>query len=174
MAQEQEAFAKALQQVLEVVMFENWMRFYFITDKLDTPKNDAGETPLFIAIPEQGMSRIKELYPHLYPLAQSMNAQEVDFASSQRAICAFVAENLEGKSITVDMARLVLDSERFNMELQLFNTWVQAHESQLDANFNEFGMWRTLFAQWRNSDQVTSWVQELRAHNATSTQATAQ
>ena len=166
MAQEQEAFAKALQNVLEVVMFENWMRFYFITEKLDTPKNEAGEAPLFIAIPEQGMQRIKELYPHLFPLAEAMNAKEVDFGASQRAICTFVVDHLENKSIPSEMARLVLDSQRFNLELQLFNTWVQAHESQLDEGFSEFGMWRKLFAEWRNSEQVTSWVKQLKEQPA--------
>ncbi|MGN0008618.1 MAG: hypothetical protein ACI33N_03055 [Desulfovibrionaceae bacterium] len=166
MAQEHEAFAKALQQVLEVVMFENWMRFYFISEKLDAPRGEDGEAPLFIAIPDQGMARIRELYPHLAKLAEDMNGKQVDFAESQRAICTFLVEELEGKSIPSEMSRLVLDSQRFNMELQLFNTWVQAHEDQLDEGFNEFGMWRKLFAEWRNSESVVAWVKQLREQPA--------
>jgi hypothetical protein len=162
MAQEQIAFGKALEQVVEAVMFENWMRFYFISEKLEAPKQENGESPLFMAIPEQGMARIQELYPHLYPMAVGINGKELDFSTSQQCICSFVAEHLEGKTMSSDLANMVLNSSTLNTELQLFNTWVQAHESQLDEGFSEFGMWKNLYAQWRGSDQVKQWVTELK------------
>lgn len=170
--QEHEAFAKALQQVLEAVMFENWLRFYFITEQLDAPKDENGEEPLYIAIPDQGMKRIVELYPHLAPLAGSLQGKQVTFEESQRAICTYLAENVEGKTVTTQMANLVLNSQSFATELQLFNTWVQAHEDQLDETFSEFGTWRALFAEWRNSEQVSEWVKGLRERPAVSAENT--
>ena len=57
----QEEFQNAVLRILETVMFENWIRFYFLTEKLDAPVEEGAEKPLFVAIPEQGMQRIKEL-----------------------------------------------------------------------------------------------------------------
>ena len=37
MPEQQEQFQNAVFQVLEAVMFENWLRFYFITEKPDAP-----------------------------------------------------------------------------------------------------------------------------------------
>lgn len=51
----QEEFQNAVLRILETVMFENWIRFYFLTEKLDAPVEEGAEKPLFVAIPEQGM-----------------------------------------------------------------------------------------------------------------------
>ena len=93
----QEEFQNAVLRILETVMFENWIRFYFLTEKLDAPVEEGAEKPLFVAIPEQGMQRIKELYPDLLPLAESLNGKEISFALSQQAVCSFVMEHLDGK-----------------------------------------------------------------------------
>lgn len=151
MPQPQEEFQKAVWQVLEAVMFENWLRFYFISEKLEAQEGPDGEPPLFLAVPEKGMERIGELYPHLYPLAYSMNGQELTFESSQRAICTFVLEHLDGKHMARDTAGTVFNSTTFQVQLQLFNAWVQMHEDQLDKGFVEFGAWRNLFSQWRET-----------------------
>ena len=57
----------------------------------------------------------------------------------------------------------MFDSAPFQTEMQLFNTWVQAHEAQLDKNFLDFGAWRSLFAQWRASDPVKELAAQLNA-----------
>jgi len=147
----QEEFQNAVWQVLEAVMFENWLRFYFITEKPDAPTGQDGETPLFLAIPDKGMERIGELYPHLLALAQDMNGQELSFQASQRAVCAFVMEHLEGKSMAQNTAGTIFNSSTFQVQMQMFNAWVQMHEDQLDQGFLEFGAWRKLFMQWRES-----------------------
>lgn len=67
MPEQQEQFQKSVLQVLEAVMFENWLRFYFIIEKPDAPADENGEKPLLLAVPEKGMERIKEHYPHLLP-----------------------------------------------------------------------------------------------------------
>ncbi len=158
MSQVPSAFTKGVESVLEACMFENWLRFYFISEKVNV------DNVLYVSVPEQGMERIKELYPHLYPLAESMNGQEVSFESSQSAVCTFVAVELDGKRIAQNMSEVVFDSSTFQVELQLFNMWVQSHEEQLDQSFVEFGAWRNYFSQWRAMDSVKEWA--LKMHSA--------
>ena len=159
MPEAQKEFRNAVEQALEAVMFESWLRFYFIEElpadaegkKPDVPGGEApeGEERLAIRVPEKGMERIRELYPSLLPLAESMNGHEVDFETSRRAVCTFVLGHLDGRTMPRDMAAVVFASATFQVELQLFHTWLQLHEAQLDEGFQEFGAWRNLFAQWR-------------------------
>lgn len=147
------AFQQALQRILEVVMFENWLRFYFITE--------AGEDGLALVVPEQGLMCIRERYPLLMPLVEELNGKEISFELSRRAVCTFVATQLDGKAIAADMANLVLDSAGFQLEIHLFNNWVQGHEEQLDKNFMDFSTWQRLFKEWRNSGKVQEWAASL-------------
>ena len=157
MPREQQEFREAVEQALEAVMFESWLRFYFIEEVPPEAAKDDGEAPeapeerLVIRVPEKGMARIGELYPALLPLAESMNGHEVDFETSRRAVCTFVLGHLDGKTMPRDMAAVVFGSSAFQIQLQLFHTWLSMHEDQLDQGFQEFGAWRTLFAQWRQT-----------------------
>lgn len=150
MPEEQSQFQSAVASVLESVMFENWLRFYFISEKPEAASAE-GEAPLFMAVPVKGMERISELYPHLLPLADEMNGKEVTFETSQRAICNHVMSHVDGKLIARDSAAMIFNSSTFQVQMQLFNTWVQMHEDQLDRGFTEFGAWRKLFDEWRQS-----------------------
>lgn len=163
MAKQQEQFQQSVTQVLEAVMFENWLRFYFIEERPETVAHDEGETPLFLAVPEKGMARIKDLYPHLLPLAEEMNERLVDFETSRRAVCTFVLEHLDGASMPRDTAGAIFESATFQMRLQLFNTWLDLHEAQLDKDVLEFGAWRTLFAQWLETPGARDLVARLSA-----------
>lgn len=156
MSQQSQAFAKGVESILEAVMFENWLRFYFISEKPE--HGDA----LFLAIPEQGMTRIKELYPHLLSLAETLNGKELTFETSRSAVCTYVVTEVDGKRIPRNMSDTVFDSSTFQVELQLFNTWVQGHEAQLDEGFLEFGAWRNFFSQWRSSDDVKEWALQMQ------------
>ncbi len=147
MSQIPDTFAKSVEKVLEVVMFENWLRFYFISEE------DASDK-LFIHVPEQGVQRIKDLYPHLMLLAEGVNGKEITFDSSRTAVCEHVLTEVDGKTIPKDMSNMVFESITFQVELQLFNTWVSAHEDQLDESFLEFGAWRNFFSQWRQTEGV--------------------
>lgn len=173
MPEQQEQFQKSVLQVLEAVMFENWLRFYFIIEKPDAPADENGEKPLLLAVPEKGMERIKEHYPHLLPLAEEMNGKEVDFETSRRAVCTFVLEHLDGAAMPRDAAAGIFESTAFQIQMQLFNTWVQMHENQLDQGFLEFGAWRKLFAQWRETPGARELAERLSlaGQNAASAQA---
>lgn len=144
------AFQQAVQQILEVVMFENWLRFYFISEP-----ETGGVT---LAVPEQGIARLRELHPRFMPLVEEVNAREISFDLSRQAVCTFVATQLDGKTMPVNMADMVLDSASFQLEMQMFNSWVQGHEEQLDRNFLDFSTWKRLFADWRDTDKVKAWA----------------
>ena len=161
MPKAQEDFQNAVFTVLEAVMFENWLRFYFISEKPDAPLGRDGQPALFIAVPVKGMERIGELYPHLLPMADEMNGREVDFETSRRTVCNFVLVHVDGKTIPRNMAGIVFESALFQVQMQLFNTWVQVHEDQLDENFLEFGAWRKLFTEWRETPAARELAEKL-------------
>ncbi|MBD5626765.1 MAG: hypothetical protein HDQ90_04640 [Desulfovibrio sp.] len=169
MPQAQKEFREAVEQALEAVMFESWLRFYFIEEVPPEPAKAGGDAAeaadsaerLVIRVPEKGMARIKELYPHLLPLAESMNGHEVDFETSRRAVCTFVLGHLDGKTMPRDMAAVVFESATFQIQLQLFHTWLTMHEDQLDQGFQEFGAWRNLFAQWRATPSARELAEKL-------------
>lgn len=167
MPETQEEFRAAVEQALEAVMFESWLRFYFIQElDSDTPDGKIAdgaeqEERLAISVPEKGMARIAELYPGLLPLANAMNGHEVNFETSRRSVCTFVLEQLDGKTMPKDMAAVIFESSAFQVQLQLFHAWLQMHEDQLDQGFQEFGAWRNLFAQWRNTPGARELAQKL-------------
>ncbi len=69
-------------------------------------------------------------------------------------MCEHVLVEVDGKTIPKEMSALVFDSLTFQVELQLFNTWVQGYEEHLDDSFLEFGAWRNFFSQWRQDESI--------------------
>lgn len=152
MPEAQERFQQAVKDVLSGVMFENWLRFYFISE-VEGEKDAEGNPKLAIAIPEKGMEKIKELYPRMLSMAKDVNGKEASFATSQSAVCTWVACEVDGKSIQQGTSQALVDSRAFQTASTLFNIWVQAYEQQLDQQFLDFGQWVKLFETWRASDQ---------------------
>ena len=136
---------QAISRVSEVVMFENWLRFYFIAEQGDT---------LVLRLPEKAMERLKEKYGPLANLAERLNNEEITHKSSLDAVCLFVASEIDGTALPEKVIAEVFDHPLFHLELQLFGTWVQNHEEQLDAGFMEFSQWLSLFGEWKNTDEV--------------------
>lgn len=152
MPAEQEQFHQNVLDVLEAVMFENWIRFYFLAEEEGSGK-DGEEAKLCVAIPEKGMAKIAELYPRLAAIAAHVNGREANFENSRKAVCEYVLGELDGTTMARGTAASILDSHSFQVAMQLFNIWVQAYEEKLDERFLDFGAWKTLFAQWRASEQ---------------------
>ena len=50
-----------------------------------------------------------------------------------------------------DTAQSIMDSLAFKVQLQLFYTWLQLHDDQLDQTFMDFGTWQKLFTEWKES-----------------------
>ena len=146
MPEEQERFAKAIERMLEAVMFENWIRFYFLQEADGEPDR------LFVAIPDKGMERIRELFPEFAPMAESLNGREMTLEVSRAAVCGHIHDTLEGSLIPEGGMASHFDTHAFQAGLQLFNVWVQACEQLLDETFLDFGRWREEFAKWRASE----------------------
>ncbi len=146
-------FGKAVETISEVMMFENWLRFYFIAEEGDK---------LYIRVPEQGLMRIRENHPALFSLVEEMNGKEVTPQVSRTAVCNHISSEVEGNSIKMGMGGRVFDSQTFQFEMHLFGTWVQSHEEQLDKGFLDFNTWKSLFADWKKSDKVREHIEELR------------
>ena len=141
------SFEKTVARVIEVVMFENWLRFYFIAD---------GEgDDLMMRIPEQAMKKIATLYPELADLAERLNNDIITHDSSMREVCLFVASAIKSSD---EVLQRTFSSNEFQMEAQLFNSWLQAHEAQLDAGFADFGTWCAMFKEWKQTPKVQEYV----------------
>lgn len=153
----QAEFQKYVADILEVAMFENWLRFYFIEENPD-------DETLKLQIPVKSMERIGELYPALQPLAEKMNGNPIDFQISRDNVLSHIMNEMEGKVLPQGEAQRVLQSATFQTRLQLFHTWEQLHEDQLDSSFMEFGAWRNLFAQWRETAGARELEQKLLGH----------
>lgn len=161
MPKEQEDFKYSVDKIIEAVMFENWLRFYFITPMQDEKDSVNDDPHLFMIIPEKAMEKIKELYPDLLPLATKLNHEELTFEVSQKAVCTYVVENIDGKIMPRDTAPSIMNSMSFQVELQLFNTWIQLHASQFEEGFADFGTWQTLFKEWKDSPKGHDLMEKL-------------
>lgn len=148
MPKQQEDFQNAVTSILEVVMFENWLRFYFIHERSNADDGPEVAPTLVLEVPDKGMEQIRNQHPDLLPLAEAMNRSELTAELSRQAICNHVFNHLEGKVVERNRAGSIFESRSFQVKMQMFNTWVQANEAQLDEQFLDFASWRSLFAKW--------------------------
>lgn len=160
MEKEKNKFQTAVQEILEVVMFENWLRFYFIQE--EKSEEDKGEPALRLELPEKSLAKIEALYPTLYPLAKEMSGRAIDFETSRTAVLAYIMEALDGSKMPRGEAQRVLSSVAFQTELQLFHTWLQMHEAQLDQGFADFGSWQEMFSKWQESPAAKELAENLK------------
>ena len=155
MDKEAENFVDAHESFLKAVIFENWLRFHFITEKAD-------EKP-WLEIPEKSLEKIKNLYAPFLPLAEELNHAEITFAASRQAICAWFVNYLEERGQSPDKAAEILNSREFHNGLELFHAWLALHETQLGGGFLEFAVWLELFGQWRAGPGAAELLVELNA-----------
>ncbi len=144
----------AASRVAEVVMFENWLRFYFIAEE---------DGALLLRLPEKAMEQIKQRYSAFYDLAELLNNEEIDHQRSLKAVCMHVSSGFGGRPLPDHVVAGVFDSPKFQLEVQLFSNWVQNHEERLDERFMEFSEWTKAFALWKESDEVKAYTQRLLA-----------
>ncbi|MDK2955760.1 MAG: hypothetical protein PWQ57_1256 [Desulfovibrionales bacterium] len=145
----------AVADVVEVLQFEQWMRFYFLVEE--------GEK-LRLEVPESMAARVEEKSSHLAGLLQQMNHGLIDPQKSQEAVCGFVGENIEGVKHSPYLVPAVFDSKQFKLEMYLFNLWLKAYEEGFDTEQDKgFDEWRELYAAWRATDQVKQYVRELES-----------
>ena len=95
MPEEQERFHNAVAAMLNSVMFENWLRFYFLRED----EVSEGKYVLSIAIPEKALDRIRERFFEFYPMAEELNGRELTLDVSRSAVCNFIRDTYEGDLI---------------------------------------------------------------------------
>ncbi|MDO5536113.1 MAG: hypothetical protein Q4F72_01080 [Desulfovibrionaceae bacterium] len=149
MPEEQQRFAKAVNRMMDAIIFENWIRFYFLGEE---EVEGAEEPLLMVAIPEKAMEQIQQRYGSLHDMALALNGREASLDSSRSAIVNFIRQELEGTLIPVGTVASYFDTRAFQNNLNLFNAWIQAAEEMLDRQFLDFDQWRDLFAEYRDSD----------------------
>lgn len=145
-------FDTAVNRVIEVVMFENWLRFYFLTEE---------DNKFVIRLPKKAMEQLESNYGTLFDLADRLNSREVDHKTSMAEVCLFVANDFSTKALPEELISRIFDSLHFQMELQLFSSWIQSHEEQLDQNFMDFAKWQKGYQEWRNTDEVQKYSKKL-------------
>jgi hypothetical protein len=149
-------FDGAVERVIEVVMFENWLRFYFIEEEGDR---------LFIKLPEKSLEQIKKRYGTLHDLADRLNGKDLDHQTSMNEVCLFVANDFSARGLADDLPSRVFDSNAFMVEMQLFGSWVQTHEENLDETFLDFNSWQKMYHEWHGTDKVQEYRKKLIAEN---------
>lgn len=137
---------QGMEEILNIIMFENWLRFYFIRE--DKPEGNK-EPKLQMKIPENALDKIKNLYPAYLPLAEKMNNRNVDFETSRECVITHIFETLDGKKLEKGAVEKIFSGAGFQVQLQMFHTWTQLHEDQLDRSFLDFGAWQNLFNAWK-------------------------
>jgi len=151
------SIANAVKDVAEIMEFENWLRFYFVKEEGDT---------LFLHVPEQAFARIQELYPHLAGLVEELNNKAIDYETSISMVCQFVVRSLDGLKYPAGLVPEVFDNTDFQDEMQLFNSWTQSHEAQLDQGFLDFNTWVELYTAWKTSSEVKDFFKTFKAKSA--------
>ena len=147
-------FSKAVKTISEVLIFENWLRFYFISE-------EEGEK-LFIRIPEKADMRIRENWPGMHSLADNMNNKEITPETSREAVVNYISSEVDGTMVKAGMAERVFNSTTFQFEMHLFGMWVEGHEEQLDQSFLDFGTWISMYTDWKKTDKVKEYIDMAR------------
>ncbi|MGE4292917.1 MAG: hypothetical protein AB7E32_11995 [Desulfovibrio sp.] len=143
---------KAAREILRIMMFEQWVRFYFLEDK---------EGALHVNISEEALARVRERQPDLLPLAEMMNGDEITYEKCQTTVCAFASSRLDGQKYAADILPKAFDSKDFKVDLYMFQLWNRGHEKHLDERFHDFEEWEEMFTEWSKLDEVMEYREKL-------------
>ncbi|XPV75860.1 MAG: hypothetical protein ACNI27_14650 [Desulfovibrio sp.] len=152
MASNEILFDSASKEVLKVMIFETWLRFYFI-------KQDGEE--LRIEIPEDVIEQIKKETPEHLGLAELMNNDTIDFEKSQATVCAHINAHLDGQKYETGMVMGVFDSKQFKIDHYLFTVWLKRHEQIFDEEMHSFPDWVESYYGWREMPEVQNYHKQL-------------
>jgi hypothetical protein len=143
---------KAGKEILRIMMFEQWVRFYFLEDR---------EGTLYVNVPEEARERIQEKQPDLLPLAEMMDGDDVTYEKCQATVCAFASSRLDGQKFAPDILPKAFDSKDFKVDLYMFQLWNRGHEKYLDERFHDFEEWEEMFSEWSKLEEVQQYREKL-------------
>ncbi|AGW12601.1 hypothetical protein [Megalodesulfovibrio gigas] len=144
--------ADAVQKLSGVMKFESWIRFYFITEEEDA---------LFIRIPDAAIAKMQELYPEHMELVNLLNNETITYEKSVNMVCQHMISHYDGVMFPTGKVMEVMDTNAFQIEMQLFHVWTQHHEEQLDQGMLDFAKWMELYEEWKRSAPVQEFVNKL-------------
>lgn len=136
-----------LQHALDLVLFEQWLRFYFIAEE---------QGKLFIRMPDYELEKARTIHPELAPVADALNNREVNHESALEAL----RDSMLGGpfALSGEQWAEILVGKDFRLTLDLLAVWVQEAKNSLDddpALFPlSFAVWKKLFADWRESPDI--------------------
>jgi hypothetical protein len=143
---------KAPEDVLDIVQFEHWLRFYFVKEV------DEG---LELRVPEEEAERIEKELPKMFGLLELLNNRKIDQQICTETVCSFIAARLDGEKYPEGTVERVFDGKKFKLEMYLFNLWNRTHEAKLDQEYLFYTQWRQMFDQWKQTDEVKQYIAKL-------------
>lgn len=145
---------KAVEDVLDVLMFEQWMRHYYAVER---------DGKIFLEVPAEVMDQVRAEHPQLVGLAEQLSGGEISYQKCQEAVCTFVAGNLDGTKYAAEVIGSVFDSRQLKIEQYVFNLWLKGHESYLDEAVRPFAEWKEMYGNWKRMDEVKDYILKLKA-----------
>ncbi|MCJ2164457.1 MULTISPECIES: hypothetical protein [unclassified Pseudodesulfovibrio] len=142
----------AVKDALEIFQFDQWIRFYFVTEKDDA---------LWVEIPDAVMEALREDHPAFHSFADMVNNAITDYKRSQDNVCSFVAARLDGQKYEATVLPQVFDNATFKVEMYIFNVWLKMHESHLDEEYMDFNAWMEMYDGWNSLDEVKEYRTKL-------------
>ncbi len=161
MPEEQQRFAKAVDRMMDAIIFENWLRFYFIAEKAE--QEEGKEPGLILSIPDKAMEQIRRRYGTLQSMAEFLNGRDASLDNSRTAIVDFIRQELEGTLIPAGGIASYFDTRAFQSRLQVFNAWIQVAEDMLDQQFRDFDQWKQSFAGYCETASAKQLLAQLEA-----------
>lgn len=146
-------FDRAVGDVVEIIMFDQWLRHYFTRER---------DGKLFLEIPEETMGFIRREHPGLFALAEPLNNKEITYQICQDNLCSFLATSLDGNKYADGVVTSVFDSRQFKIEQYVFSLWLKGHESYLDEAVRPFAEWREMYEGWKQMDEVRDYILKLK------------
>lgn len=150
-------YDRAVADVIEVIMFDQWMRHYFTTER---------DGKLFLEIPEDVLDEVRREHPALFTLAEPVNNAELTYKKCQDNICTYMASSLDGSKYADGVVATVFDSKPFKIEQYVFSLWLKGHEAYLDAERRSFSEWKEMYENWKKMDEVREYIFKLQAGTA--------
>lgn len=139
-----------LQHAVNLVFFEQWLRFYFIAE-------EGGK--LYIRMPDKELTKVRALYPELIAVADALNNREIDHQAAMDALCQSMMTG--PYALSGAQWAEILAGKDFRLTLQLMSFWVQADEDSLDSRTMTFHDWKGRFQAWRENPSVKAYAAQL-------------
>ncbi|MEF2143807.1 MAG: hypothetical protein V3573_00045 [Desulfovibrionaceae bacterium] len=144
--------ADASKEAVRVMMFEQWLRFYFLQEQ---------DGVLRVHIPDENLEKIGKQQAELLPLAEMLNGEEITYEKCQTMVCSFLATFLDGKHYASEVLPKAFDSKGFKVDMYMFQVWNKGHESYLDERFHDFEEWEEMIREWSKLEEVVTYRKKL-------------